>query len=97
MGYSLEEEFNQALLQNPKDYKSLRSALIFPKIDLVIRPREMRLSGGPAYAMSQAQMMVLNKLNPEVAREDLEELWRNYCELKGYRKKAIHTISRHVN
>jgi len=88
LGYSLEEDFNQALLRGLKDYKSLRRALAFPDIDLVVRPMEMRPSGGPVYAMSQAQMMILDRLNPEVTREDLERLWEAYQKLKDYRVRS---------
>lgn len=88
LGYSLEEDFNQALSTKPKDYESLRGALLFPDIDLVIRPAEMRPSGGPVYAMSQSQMITLDKLNPEVARADLERVWEEYAQLKGYREST---------
>ena len=85
LGYSLEEDINQALLQNPQDYQTFRKNLIFPDIDLVIRPHEMRLSGGPVYAMAQAQMITLDKLNPEVKREDLELAVKEYSRLRDYR------------
>lgn len=84
LGYSLKEDINQALSRNPENYSAFRRELIFPNIDLVIRPLEMRISGGPVYAMSQAQMMILDKLNPEVKKEDLEKLWKEYCRLKDY-------------
>ena len=84
-GYSLEEDINHALSQKPINYKSFREYLTFPDIDLVIRPGEMRPSGGPVYAMSQAQMIISNKLNPEVTRSDLERIWSDYCELREYR------------
>lgn len=88
LGYSLEEDINQSLSQKPKDYESFRRNLIFPDIDLAIRPIEMRPSGGPVYAMSQAQMITLDKLNPEVSREDLERAWQKYLELKEHRIKG---------
>ena len=88
LGYSLEEDINQALLYNPKNYEALRKNLLFPDIQLVIRSTEMRPSGGPVYAMAQAQMMILDKLNPEVARKDLEKIWEEYAELKSYREKG---------
>lgn len=85
-GYSLEADYNQALFKKPENYIDLRKKLIFPlDIDLVIRNLEMRLSGGPVYAMSQSQMIILNKANPEIKRDDLEILWDDYCRLKGYR------------
>lgn len=85
LGYSLEMDINQALSTNPKNYLDFRKELIFPDIDVIIRPLEMRVSGGPVYAVSQAQMMVLNKFNPEVKKEDLEKLWKEYSGLKYYR------------
>ena len=84
-GYSLEHDINQALSKNPKNYEEFRRGLTFPDIDLVIRPIEMRPSGGPVYAMSQAQMIILYKLNPEITREDLEEVWQEYNKLLEYR------------
>ncbi len=87
-GYSLEEDINTALSKNPRNYQEFRRSLLFSEdIDLVIRPTEMRLSGGPAYVTSQSQMMVLDKLNPEVKRRDLEKIWKGYSELKNYRMK----------
>lgn len=88
LGYSLKEDINQALSQNPKNYKDLRKSLLFPDIQLVIRPTEMRPSGGPVYVMAQAQMIILDKLNPETTREDLEKIWKEYTELKSYRKRS---------
>lgn len=87
LGYSLEEDMNQALSRNSKNYKALRKNLLFPDIQLVIRPGEMRPSGRPVYAMAQAQMITLDKLNPEITREDLEKIWEKYTELKIYREK----------
>ena len=72
-------------MQVPEDYNELRTRLTFPDIDLVIRPIEMRASGGPIYAMSQAQMITLDKLNPEITRKDLEKVWQEYNELLEYR------------
>jgi len=86
LGYSLVEDINKCLLSCPKDYQEFREGLIFSDIDLVIRTIEMRPSGGPVYAMSQSQMMILNKFNPEVTRIDLEELWGHYIKLNEYRK-----------
>jgi len=87
LGYSLEKDINQALSKNPRNYSELKKELIFPEIDIVIRPIEMRVSGGPVYAMSQSQMITLNKLNPEVKRKDLEKVWKEYYRLKNYREK----------
>ena len=61
LGYSLEEDINQALSYNPKNYNALQKNLLFHDIQLVIRPTEMRPSGGPIYAMAQSQMIILNK------------------------------------
>ena len=88
LGYSLKEDINQALSSEPADYESLRKGLIFSEIDLVLRPLEICVSGGPVYAMSQAQMITLDKLNPEVSREDLESAWQEYCVLKDLRIKG---------
>ncbi len=90
LGYSLEQDINEALSQDPKDYESFRGKLIFPDIDLVIRPYEMRLSGGPVYAISQAQMIILNKLNPEVKGEDLKRILQEYYQLKNNRINKSH-------
>jgi len=87
-GYSLEEDINLALSQKPKDYHSFREKLTLPEIDLVIRPTEMRPSGGPVYAMSQAQMMTLDKLNPEISKKDLEKVWQQYSRLKEFRMRG---------
>lgn len=86
LGYSLKKDINQSLSQNPKNYEELRNRLLFSDIDLVIRTTEMRLSGGPVYAMSQSQMIIIDKLNPELKRKDLEELWKDYLELRNYKE-----------
>jgi len=88
LGYSLKDDINQALSLKPIDYESFREGLIFPEIDLVLRPLEMRVSSGPVYAMSQAQMITLGKLNPEVSREDLESAWQEYLALKDLKIKG---------
>lgn len=88
IGYSLEKDINQALSQHPQNHESLKKALLFPEIDLVIRPKEMRPSGGPVYAMSQAQMITIDKFNPEIKRKDLEKLWQEYTKLNHYRIKS---------
>jgi len=48
----------------------------------------MRPSGGPVYAMSQAQMITLDKLNPEVSKKDLEKVWKEYSRLKEFRMQG---------
>lgn len=88
LGYSLSEDMDAALLHKPNDYPELRRWLLFSDIDLVIRTMEMRASGGPIYAMAQAQMMILDKTNPEVTTEDLDCLWKNYCRLAEHRINA---------
>lgn len=85
LGYSLSEDMNTALSYKPNNYQELRAKLLFHDIDLVIRTTEMRLSNGPVYAMSQSQMITINKMNPEVTTEDLEKLWAEYCRLLRYR------------
>lgn len=87
LGYSLEKDIEQALSRNPKDYQAFRKRLLFPEIGLVVRPTEMRPSGGPVYAMSQAQMITLDKFNPEITRRDLAAAWRSFVALKAYRVK----------
>lgn len=86
LGYSLEEDFNRALSTNPLNYEGLRKGLIFPDIDLAIRNAEMRLSNGPIYAMGKTQLMKIDKLNPEVTKEDLDDLWKEYLGIEDYRK-----------
>jgi len=97
LGYSLEEDINQALSKNPINYASFRKNLIFPEIDLVIRPKEMRLSKGPVYAMAQAQMITLDKLNPEVKREDLELALGEYSRLRAYRSDKSFNLHHKLN
>jgi tritrans,polycis-undecaprenyl-diphosphate synthase [geranylgeranyl-diphosphate specific] len=91
LGYSYEDDINTALSQNPINYQEFRKNLIFPEdIDLVIRPFEMRASGGPVYAMNQSQMITLDKLNPEVRKGDLEEVMQQYVKLKDFRFENSH-------
>lgn len=87
LGYSLEEDYNCALSKNPKNYNELRKWLLFPDIDLVIRPKEMRPSKGPVYAMGQSQMITLDKLNPEVEENDLSKILEECSLWKGYRER----------
>ena len=98
LGYSYEEDINQSLFRKPKDYNAFRENLIFPEdIDLVIRPKEMRLSKGPVYAMAQAQMITLDKLNPEVKKEDLENIFQTYFKLVDYRINQSHNPYHKLN
>lgn len=91
LGYSLREDVSDSLRYSPYSHMAFRRHTLFPEdIDLVIRPKEMRLSGGPAYAMAQAQMIILAKLNPEVEKRDLKQVMKKYLELKRYRVKHSH-------
>ena len=65
------------------DFKKKR---LISDIDLVLRTTEMRLSKGPVYAMSQAQMLLVEKLNPELKEFDLEIVLKKYETLIDYRK-----------
>jgi len=87
LGYSLEKDYNDALAGGPKNYEELRGQLLFPDIDLVIRPKEMRPSSGPVYAMGQSQIVVLDKLNPEVERADLLRVLEEYDRWKSYKEE----------
>ena len=87
LGYSLEADLNSALANNPKDYNGLRKRLLFPDIDLVIRPKEMRLSSGPVYAMAQSQMITLNKLNPEVKEIDLLNIVEEFFQWRSNKER----------
>jgi undecaprenyl pyrophosphate synthase len=92
LGHDLEtdEKYSYA---NSIDYNSFKDNLLIPKIDLVIRTTEMRPSGGPVYAMSQAQFITSKKLNPEIDRNELNKIWKEYNGLLEYRKitNPIHT------
>jgi len=85
LGYSLEQDYNSSLANHPQNYKELRNRLIFSDIDLVIRPKEMRASRGPVYAMAQSQMITLDKLNPEVRAKDFERVLNEYFKWKNYK------------
>lgn len=85
LGYSEAADVNAVLSAKPQNYQEYRQGLLFPDIDLVIRTLEMRLSGGPVYAMSQSQMMILDRYNPQVGIKDLNQLWQEYCRLVEYR------------
>jgi len=84
LGYDLETDEKEAF-EYSADYQEFCGLRLIPQIDLVIRTTEMRLSKGPVYAMSQAQMILANKLNPELEREDLIEILNQYNSLKDYR------------
>ena len=85
LGYDLETDEKDAF-DFAIDYQEFCELRLIPQIDLVVRTTEMRLSKGPVYAMSQAQMILANKLNPELEREDLIEILNQYNSLKDYRK-----------
>jgi undecaprenyl pyrophosphate synthase len=88
LGYSLEKDMNTALETAPQNYQDLRNRLLFPHINLVLRNEEMRPSGGPVYAMDQAQMITLKKLNPDIQREDLEEAWQEFQRCQERHRKT---------
>ena len=85
LGYDLETDEKDAF-DFATDYQEFCELRLIPQIDLVVRTTEMRLSKGPVYAMSQAQMILANKLNPELERKDLIEILNQYNSLKDYRK-----------
>lgn len=85
VGYDVEADEKQAF-EKADTYEEFLRLRMIPEIDLVLRTTEMRPSKGPVYAMSQAQMILINKLSPEIEREDLERVLEEYNELKGYRK-----------
>lgn len=96
LGYSLEKDMDMALSSGVNNYQELRRRLLFPDIDLVIRTTEMRPSRGPVYAMSQAQMITIEKMNPEVTNKDLIELWGKYSGLLEYRESTNPCHSRKI-
>jgi tritrans,polycis-undecaprenyl-diphosphate synthase [geranylgeranyl-diphosphate specific] len=85
LGYDLETDernaFNQA-----RSYDEFKANRLISDIDLVVRTTEMRPSKGPVYAMAQSQMLLLQKLNPELERTDLERMLQEYNNLVGYRQ-----------
>lgn len=85
LGYDLETDEKEAF-ECARDYQEFCKLRLIPQIDLVVRTTEMRLSKGPVYAMSQAQMILAHKLNPELERKDLIEILDQYHSLKDYRK-----------
>lgn len=87
LGYSLEQDYNDAIARNPRNYDDLRDGLIFSDIDLVIRPKEMRASRGPVYAMAQSQMIILNRLNPEVSAKDFKDVLNEYYKWEKYKSQ----------
>ena len=92
LGYDLETDEKDAF-DFATDYQEFCELRLIPQIDLVVRTTEMRLSKGPVYAMSQAQMILANKLNPELERNDLIEILDQYNSLKDYRitTNPVHT------
>ena len=85
LGYDLETDERIAYEQT-NNYEDFTKNRLIPDIDLIIRTTEMRLSKGPVYAMSQAQMLLVHKLNPELTRDDLERSLHEYNALVEYRK-----------
>ena len=85
LGYSLGQDYSDSLARGPKNYSNLREGLLFQDIDLVIRPKEMRASMGPVYAMGQSHMIIADKLNPEVHTKDFEDVFNEYLKWKNYR------------
>jgi len=85
LGYDLDTDEKQAF-EKSKSYEEFIKNRLIPNIDLVIRTTEMRASKGPVYAMSQAQMLLLNKLNPELKEQDLMQLLQEYKRFVDYRK-----------
>lgn len=85
LGYDLETDENIAYNES-SNYKGFKNNLLIPEIDLVIRTTEMRISGGPIYAMSQSQLITSQKLNPEIDHDELDMIWDSYDGLLKYRK-----------
>lgn len=85
LGYDLETD-EQNAFQNATHYQDFKEKKLISNIDLVLRTTEMRTSKGPIYAMSQAQMLLINKLNPELTKKDLGNILKQYEELMKYRK-----------
>ena len=85
LGYDLETDEREAF-EKSITYEEFIKQRLIPNIDLVLRTTEMRPSKGPVYAMSQAQMLLVKKLNPELARADLEKVLIQYNQLVEYRQ-----------
>lgn len=85
LGYDLETDERNAFEQS-KNYDEFKAIRLISDIDLVIRTTEMRPSKGPVYAMAQSQMLLLQKLNPELERTDLEKILQEYNSLVEYRQ-----------
>jgi len=85
LGYDLDMDEKMAF-KKAKTYEKFKEYRLVPEIDLVLRTTEMRLSKGPVYAMSQAQMLLVDKLNPEISKNDLECVLSKYGCLLDYRK-----------
>ncbi len=93
LGYDLETDEKNAF-NKAESYDEFTSLRLISDIDLVIRTTEMRMSKGPVYAMEQAQMILLNKLNPELTKADLDNALKEYNRLLDYRKTTnpLHKI-----
>lgn len=90
LGYSLKQDYNNSIANNPENYNDLRRDMLFPDINLVLRPKEMRASMGPVYAMGQSHMITMDKLNPEVKKEDFRQVMQEYNKLNNYRVEHSH-------
>lgn len=87
LGYDLETDERNAF-DNADNYADFVNNRLIPTIDLVIRTTEMRPSKGPVYAMSQAQMILIHKHNPELTRYDLKKALNDYNNFLDYRKTS---------
>lgn len=85
LGYDLETD-ERIAFENSDSYDHFIKSRLIPNIDLVVRTTEMRPSKGPVYAMSQAQMILVHKLNPDLTKKDLENVLTEYNLLVDYRK-----------
>lgn len=85
ISYSFEKDINSSLLNKPSSFHEMKKELAIPEIDLIIRTLEMRMSNGPIYAISQAQLLILDKTNPEVTQQDLLEMYNKYKKALAYR------------
>lgn len=85
LGYDLETDERNAF-EKSTTYEEFIEQRLIPDIDLVLRTTEMRPSKGPVYAMSQAQMLLIRKLNPELNRTDLGKILDQYNNLVRYRQ-----------
>jgi len=93
LGYDLEVDEKNAF-DEAKSYNEFKKLRLIPQVNLALRTTEMRFSKGPVYAMEQAQMILLNKLNPELTEKDLENALKEYNSLLDYRRitNPVHKI-----